>query len=105
MNVEIYAGDQLVGVANLIGFDPPMGVALGPFTPAAGYKQSIHAFVIDGEDNTLFLEDSLSARGPSGPIECVGVAIADFQDALGEMEVHLLGITEFDSLFGSHPDC
>jgi hypothetical protein len=104
MQVEIFSGDKFVGSAELNSFDPPMGVAIGSFTPTTGYEQSVHAFVIDGVENATFLEDSLRARAPSGSIECVGVAIADFQNSLGEMQVHLLGITKFESLFDKDPD-
>ena len=83
MKVDIYSNDEIIGSTNLDSFDPAMGVAIGTFAPEVGYKQSVHAFVIDGDDNPSFQEDALSARGPKGPIECVGVAIADFQEGLG----------------------
>jgi hypothetical protein len=37
-------------------------------------------------------------------IECAAIAIEDFHDAIGEIQVSVMGIVEFESYFGKHPD-
>ena len=104
MKVEILSGDDVIGVAELNRLDPPMGVAFGPFQPTAAYEPSFHAGMIDGNENEAELRSVLGARGPRGMIECAAIGIEDFQEALGEIQVSVMGIAEFESYFGEHPD-
>jgi hypothetical protein len=104
MKVEILSGDEVIGVGELNRLDPPMGVAFGPFHPTPTYKPSIHANVIGGNENDAGFQAVLGARGPRGMIECAAIAIEDFHDAIGEIQVSVMGIVEFKSYFGKHPD-
>lgn len=103
MKVTILAGDEVIGIGELDRLDPPMGVAVGPFTPMPAYNRSLHAGDIEGKQNHLGLGANLSVEGSQGKIDCVGVHIADYSDHLGEIEVHVLGISNFEVLFGDHP--
>jgi len=103
MKVEILFEDEVIGTGELNGLDPPMGVAFGPFTPTAAYDPARHAGVIGENDNDLGLGANLTARGPDGMIECAGVGLQDFQESVGEIDVSLLGISEFERYFGDHP--
>lgn len=105
MKVKIYEADKPIGDAEIFALDPPMGVAIAKFEPRAAYDAEHHANVVDG--------DYIKDRG-----ECLRIEMADgvplvsqaisIQDwpALGEREVHILGILEpsFEALFREHPD-
>jgi hypothetical protein len=101
MKVEILSADEVIGVGELQHLDPPMGVAFGPFAPTTAYKRTLHAALIEGNENNLALSANLTVRGPDGAIECAGVGI---QDAVGEIEVSVFGISDFETYFGDHPD-
>jgi len=105
MKVTIYEADTPIGEAEIFALDPPMGVAMAKFKPLAAYDVEQHANVVDGD----YIED----RGERLRIEMAdGVSLISqaisIQDwpALGEREVHILGILEpsFEALFGEHPD-
>lgn len=49
MHVSVFDGETLIGHASLTDLDPPMGVAMGAFTPSEHYVQAAHANVIDGD--------------------------------------------------------
>jgi len=49
MKVSIYQDQTLIGVGQLDGLDPPMGVAFGPFTPSDRYQRGMHANLVNGE--------------------------------------------------------
>jgi hypothetical protein len=103
MKVMILAEAEFIGTSELDRLDPPMGVAVGVFTPTTAYDRSLHAGDIEGKENHLGLGAALSVEGPQGKVECAGVHIADFRGGLGEIEVHVLGISNFEALFGDHP--
>jgi hypothetical protein len=102
MKVEVFAGDTVIGVGELNKLDPPMGGADGPFTPTAHYNPTRHAGEIGGEPNRQH-DTKLTIRGPKGNIECGAVYLADFKDALGEIELIVSGMSDFKSYFGEHP--
>lgn len=104
MKLRVFETDKLVGTAEVFALDPPMGVAMAKFDPAADYDPKRHANVIDG--------DYVGDRGEALRIEMVdgsmiksgAISIQDFP-TLNEREVHILGIYEpsFADLFNSHP--
>ncbi len=105
MKVTVYEVDTPIGEAEIFALDPPMGVAMAKFNPLVAYDVEQHANVVDGD----FIED----RGERLRIEMAdgvrlisqAISIQDWP-ALGECEVHILGILEptFEVLFGEHPD-
>lgn len=105
MKVTIYEADTPIGDAEIFGLDPPMGVAIAKFKPLAAYNVERHANVVDGD----YVEDRgehLRIEMANGiPLISQAISIQDWP-ALGEYEVHILGILEpsFVSLFGDHPD-
>jgi hypothetical protein len=100
---EILADNAVIGTGELNQLDPPMGVAVGPFTPTSFYSPGAHAWQIDGRENDNARKPGLTVRGPCGDIDCIGVSIADFSTDLGEIEVSVLGIAEFERYFADHP--
>jgi hypothetical protein len=103
MKVKILAKAEVIGASELDRLDPPMGVAIGAFTPTIAYDRNLHAGDIEGKENQLGSGAALTVEGPQGKVDCAGVHIADFSDSLGEIEVHVLGISNFEALFGDHP--
>ena len=105
MKVTIYEADTPSGEAEIFALDPPMGVAMAKFRPLAAYNVEQHANVVDGD----YIEDRgdrlriVMADGV--PLVSQAISIQDWS-ALGEQEVHILGILEpsFEALFGEHPD-
>jgi hypothetical protein len=104
MRAEILADDKVIGTAELDRLDPPMGVAHGPFTATPAYERAIHAGEVDGQPNEIAADVSLTVRGPQGVLECQGVWIADFQDTLGEIQVSVIGISDYETYFRDYPD-
>ena len=106
MRVEILHGDAVIGRSELDRLDPPMGVATGFFEPTDHFDPRRHAGDIEGRDNQHAVESGFSVRGPDGKnVECSGVWIRDFRDALDEIEVDVIGIPypEYAARFGTHP--
>ena len=104
MKVEILFDGDVIGTGELEHLDPPMGVAFGPFHPSAAYAPSAHAGSINGHENDVGLGATFVVRGPNGVIECSAVGIEDAQDELGEIQLHVICIADFESYFGDHPD-
>jgi hypothetical protein len=105
MQVSVFQGDKLIGNANLIGLDLPMGCAMGTFVPSANYEQTEHAALIDGEDSGVRDQKLRVVSEAHGEIESQGFQIHDWP-LLSELEFHAVGITrpKFDTLFGDYPD-
>ncbi len=105
MKFTIYEADTPIGEADIFALDPPMGVAMAKFMPLDAYSLEQHANVVDGD----FIEDRggrLRIEMADGrPLLSQAISIEDWP-ALGEREVHFLGILEpsFESLFREHPD-
>ncbi len=105
MKVTIYEADTPIGEAEIFALDPPMGVAMAKFKPLSAYDVERHANVVDGD----YIEDR--GRGlrtvvhDGVPLISRAISIQAWP-ALGEYEVHILGILEpsFETLFCDHPD-
>ncbi|KUO55918.1 MAG: hypothetical protein APF82_06015 [Sphingomonadales bacterium BRH_c42] len=105
MIVTIFEADTLIGSAEIFALDPPMGVAMAKFRPAPAYDVERHANVVDG-DYVADRGDILRIELPGGiRLRSQAISIQDWP-ALGEFELHILGILEpdFDELFKDHPD-
>ncbi|NVD39091.1 hypothetical protein HT585_09515 [Ensifer sp. HO-A22] len=105
MKVDILCEGHVIGHSDLEPVDPPMGVAGGHFVPAPEYVPSIHALVIDGDDNVSGEYAELSARSDEyGMLVCAGVYIEDFEETVQEINVTVLGMAhpEYASVFASH---
>jgi hypothetical protein len=106
MRVTVLSGNATLGAANLGQLDPPMGVAMGSFEPSGCYDKHAHANVIDGEyvgdKGTSFVVIS----DAHGKIDCVGIAIEDFAESIGERQLTLFGIPypEYAQYFGEYED-
>jgi hypothetical protein len=108
MSFTVKLGAEIIGVAELEGGDPPMGVAFGRMTPTAVYshvkaQHAIHE-EIGGAIPGLTVEDSTGTK-----LECSGgVQIADYSEALGEngLQVFVYGIPyrRYEELFPHHVD-
>ncbi|OYU73373.1 MAG: hypothetical protein CFE32_21105 [Alphaproteobacteria bacterium PA3] len=105
MKVTVYEADIPIGEGEIFALDPPMGVAMAKFKPLAAYNVEQHANVVDGD----YIEDRgdrLRIEMANGmPLVSQAISIQDWP-ALGEHEVHILGILEpsFETLFGEHLD-
>jgi hypothetical protein len=103
---EVFSGTTLIGYSDLESGDPPMGVALGRFTPLPSYASIKKAVVAARERDQSDL--CLSVRASNGLILPAqnGVQILDFSAELGaeELEVHVVGIGYplYQELFPSH---
>ena len=105
MKVTIYEADTPIGEADIFALDPPMGVAMAKFEPLDAYRIEQHANEVDG-DYIADRSDRLRIEMADGkPLISQAVSIQDWP-ALGEREVHFLGVIEpsFESLFSEHPD-
>lgn len=100
MKVKIHSGEAIIGEGELIHFDRGMGVARGSFAATPLYDSEAHAYQIGVRYNPAGEGSGLVAQGPAGPIDCAGVAILDAFEELGEREVSLLGVVEFERHFG-----
>ncbi|WP_157973317.1 hypothetical protein [Blastomonas sp. CACIA14H2] len=105
MKVTIYEADTPIGEAEIFALDPPMGVAMAKFKSLSAYDVERHANVVDGD----YIEDR--GRGlrieMSDGVPLISQAISiQAWPALGEHEVHILGILQpsFETLFCEHPD-
>lgn len=104
MKFKIFEADRLIGDAEVYALDPPMGVVMAKFDPAADYDSTRHANVIDADyvgDRSAILRLEM-ADGSSMKSETI--SIQDFP-LLNEREVHIIGLYEpgFDRLFAEHP--
>jgi hypothetical protein len=105
MRVMIFDDSMLIGEASLNAFDPPMGVAMGPFDATSDYDAWRHANVVDGEF-VAFRGAGLRVEAEDiGTIQSVGLSIEDWP-SVGERVIHIIGISEpsFEVLFGEHPE-
>lgn len=106
MKVEVLQGEAVIGSAVLLHLDPPMGVALGPFTPSAQYDRARHANTVEGvcvDD----LEKSLCVRADEGgDISTTAIAIDDFADSLGERQltVWFANGNDYSAVFSEHDE-
>ncbi len=79
---------------------------MGPFEPSDAYDRHAHANVIEG----VYVDDkgaSLAVVSDTyGKVNCVGVAIEDFADSLGERSLTVFGISypEYARFFGEYDD-
>jgi hypothetical protein len=104
MRVIVLSGNVTIGAADLAQLDPPMGVAMGSFKPSGCYDQHAHANVIEGEyvgdkgTSLVVISDAY------GKIDCVGIAIEDFSESIGERQLTLFGISypEYARYFGEY---
>ncbi len=106
MQVDILYEAQVIGRADLAKLDPPMGVAGGDFQPSEAYDRLRHATNIEGCENPDANAEKLSARAADGcTIDCVAVTVEDYREALGEIEVSIIGIPypAYETFFGAHP--
>lgn len=106
MKVDILCEGKVIGQSNLDATDPPMGVAAGRFIPTPDYDQSLHAYVIDGEDNELGGSAKIVVRSDkNGMLPCVGVVIEDHNETLQEINLTVLGIPypQYETIFGAYP--
>lgn len=107
MQIEILFDAQVIGSADLRRLDPPMGVAVGSLKPAAAYDKLRHATTLEDRANPDANAEKLSARTTDGEaVACVAIAVTDYWDALGEIEVSILGIPypAYEAYFGDYPD-
>jgi len=106
VRVEIVCDGNIIGHCTLTPEDPPMGVAGGRLEPSQEYVPETHAGQIGEARNERGAKASLSARSSDlGKIDCAGVFIEDFSEALGEIHVAVLGIPypDYENFFGNHP--
>lgn len=105
MKLKIFEAEKMIGDAEVYALDPPMGVAMAKFYPAADYDVKRHANVIDADyvgDRSDILRLEM-ADGSSMRSEAISI---QNYPSLNEREVHIIGIYEpsFDELFAEHPD-
>jgi hypothetical protein len=106
MRVQVVSNGIVIGAADLTRLDPPMGVAMGPFEPADHYERAVHANVIEGN----YIGDPgasfVVVSEVHGAIGCVGVAIEDYAESIGERELTVLGIPypEYARFFAEYSD-
>ena len=102
MRVEILAKDQVIGVAELVNLDPPMGGAFGRFDPSEAYDQDLHANLIEGEYQGDRGRDFTVRSAHMGQIECHGVSIHDISKTLAEYEATVFEIPypQYELYFG-----
>ena len=103
MHVTFLSGSTVIGTAFLTPFDPPMGVAGGAFEPTEHYSRHDHANVVEGEF-VDYLGLLLSANSDEhGPIPCEWIAIHDFGEGTGEIEITIcVGHPEYESYFSEY---
>jgi hypothetical protein len=100
MRYRITAANELIGYSSFEGVDPPMGVAMGAFTPTLAYKRVRHVFrsFVDAEidnDRAKF-QAYFAARDrldlgveteDGSEISVETVHILDYSEELGEYEI------------------
>ena len=111
IKVDIYSGGTLIGSAELLAADPPMGVAAGPLVATDAYRSvrpAVDRLNMSASPNW----DELALRAVMADGQEVyvagGIWIADFGDLNDEPpEVQLLGIGrdqgEYEAMFGTDP--
>lgn len=105
LEISLAAADIVIGTAILAEDDSWMGVASGIFHPNDLYRPEEHASFLD--DRVLFdlpERTQLTARDGAGSrIECAGVVLTDYKDALGPegLKVDILGMAQYERYFGS----
>jgi hypothetical protein len=106
MLVQVLSNGVVIGGADLTQLDPPMGVAMGHFEPADHYDRRLHANVIEGD----YIGDPgasfVVVSEDNGIIVCVGVAIEDYAESMGERQLTVLGIPypDYARFFADYPD-
>ena len=106
MRFEVKLRGEIIGISELEGGDPPMGVAFGRLLPTPAYT-SIQPYCIEHRDYWKLIPE-LTVQEPGGvQIECSGgVQIIDFSPELGEegIQVHVNGIPYplYGELFPQH---
>lgn len=93
VDIEILAGQVVVGSSRITAWDYGMGVAGGDFIASEAYSSAAHATLLEGEraPQVAFLR----ARTMDGElIECEFVAINDWAESVGPegREVELFGL-------------
>ena len=84
-----------------------MGVAVGDLNPGGAYDRLCHATNIEDRENSSSSAEKLSARtADGGTIDCVAILVEDYSDALGVIEVSVLGISypTYEAYFADHPN-
>ncbi len=104
MQIEIFAGENLIGHSYLTTLAPGLGLASGSFVPTEAYDRKVHAKLferdhIDDPSKMLVIQSS-----DYGRIACDIVKIEDYSEDLGEIDIVLADIPdpEFERLFSKH---
>lgn len=103
VEIEILAGQTVIGTARVAAWDYGMGVAGGDFVASNAYSRCAHATIVDGERASQV--PSLSAYTTDGEqIECEIVAVSDWSETVGPdgREVELFGL-DLPRYFGREP--
>lgn len=105
MQVSVYEGEMLVGVANLEHLDPPMGVAFGPLSPTGDYASDTHANVVEGEYVADRGQCLVAFADQHGSL-AASVAIEDWAaPEIGkQLTLFFRDGEDFAALFADHPD-
>lgn len=105
MQAVILKGDAVLGTGIVQHLDPPMGVALGPFTPSERFRANLHANTIDGEYEGDKGADFI-AIVDDAPVQTASVALEDYSQSLGEYRfvIWFREEREYEPLFRNHPE-
>jgi hypothetical protein len=106
VKVDLFAEGLLIGSAELDKLDPPMGCALGDFSPSEHYDPLQHAIFRDGEHAASEDLVPISVALTDGrQIVCLGVTIFDGRPYLDELEADVIGmeLDAYRDLFSAHP--
>jgi len=99
--IVIWAGETVIGTANLEDWDRGMGVAGARFLPNENYDPQLHAAILEGMRSPLRPE--IQVRIESGlTLPCEFVAITDWAKTAGEeygREVEVFGL-DAEEIFG-----
>lgn len=102
LSVTIFAGETVIGTADLLPSDPSMAVASGAFSPNEAYDVTRHSRMSEDRELT---EPPLSLSvylGDGTALRCAGVDLTDFFDTVGVegRELSVLGMQSFHEHFG-----
>ncbi|MEP3227337.1 MAG: hypothetical protein ABJO01_15265 [Parasphingorhabdus sp.] len=90
--VDVYADSTLIGTSKLYQLNRDTGFASGTFVAAEPYDEKLHATVLEGD----YLGPRASVlkiqTDGHGWMECDAIAIHDFSNLLGEIEINLCGL-------------
>ncbi len=103
LEVEILAGETVIGTSQITAWDWGMAVAGGDFTPTENYEAERHASELEGE--ARLPEARLLVRTRGGErVTCELVQVTDWSKSVGDhgREVALYGL-ELADHFGGPP--